>query len=423
MKTKFLVMFTVSVCLCTCKSLSTGEVMKDPVISLGSVELTGIAFTGADGLCKIKVENPNSAAIQFLYIEWELFIADAVLTTGTVESGTKIKAKNIVIVDVPFHVDYADLYNTITSVKDTSKSGAKETGFKIVLTAAFDLPVLGEKKLPFEVQGKLPLLQAPKFSGMELSIGTIDFTGVTLKCRFDVENPNAFELPFPNIDWDYSVNNNSFIKSSVERSAPLAAHSVSPVVIQVDVNYAALYGTFQTLAATDEADGVLALASGLTAIPAFTGETLSHNLADTLPLLKPPSIRFTGIMVRNINLFEGLREGNSKVDFTFGFEVENKNDFVINLDSLAYTLTVNGSEWTAGTAPNRTAVKANQKVEIPVNATINTLTLVREIGAQVASRKPQENPYVCEGSVTITGILPGLEPLVLPFNLTGVTRF
>jgi LEA14-like dessication related protein len=416
-------MFIVTLCLGACKSLSMEDAMKDPVISLNSVELTGIAFTGADGLCKINVENPYPVAIPFPYIEWEVFIADAKVTTGAIEGGANIKAKNAAIVDVPFHVDYADLYNTIASVKDASKNGAKETGFKIVLTAAFDIPVLGEKKLPFEVEGMMPLLQAPRFSGMALSIGAIDFTGVTLKCSFDVENPNAFEIPFPNMEWDYSVNNNSFVKSGVERAAPLAAHSVSPVAIQVDVNYADLYDAFQTLLATGEADGVLTLTSGLAAIPAFAGEALSHDLAGKIPLLKPPSIRFTGLTVRNVNIFEGLLAGNSKIDFTIGFEVENKNNFSITLESLAYTLAVNGSQWMDGAAPNKTEIEANQKAVIPINATITTLPLVREIGALVASRRTNV-PYVCEGGFTIRGDFPNLSQSVeTPFTITGVTRF
>ncbi|MDR0556572.1 MAG: LEA type 2 family protein [Treponema sp.] len=422
-KTQFLTAFILSLWLCTCESLSTADIAKDPVISLNSVELTERAFTGVDGLCKITVENPYSAAIPFPHIEWELFIADAKLTTGAIESDASIKSKSAVIADVPFHVDYADLYAAIASVKDASKNGAKETGFKIVLTAAFNLPVLGEKKLPLEVEGTMPLLQAPRFSGMALSIGKIDFTGITLNCNVDVENPNAFEIPFPNIDWDYSVNNNSFVKGGVERAAPVAALSVSPVAIQVDVKYADLYDLFQSLLAAGEAEGVLTLVSDLAAIPAFAGETLTLNLAGKLPLPKPPSIRFTGITVRNVNIFEGLLAGNSKIDFTIGFEIENKNSFAINLDSLSYTLAVNGSEWMSGNAPNKTAINANQKAVIPINATINTLTLIREIGALVASRKANV-PYVCEGGVTITAAaFPCLDPLVLPFSLTGVTRF
>lgn len=418
-------LFIVSLSLCACESLSTRDRMKDPVISLNSVEFTEIAFTGADGLCRITVENPYPVTIPFPRIDWELFIADSALTTGAIDGGTaNIKAKNAAIVDVPFHVDYADLYNTIASVRDVSASGAKETDFKIMLTAEFDLPVLGEKKLPFEVEGKLPLLQAPRFSGMALSIEAIDFTGVTLKCSFDMENPNAFEIPFPKIDWNYSVDNNSFIKSGVEDAAPLAAHSISPVAIYVEVKYADLYRSFQTPLAAGEADGVLTLTSGLAAIPAFADETQSHNLAGKIPLLKPPSIRFTGITVRNVNIFEGILAGNSKIDFTIGFEVENKNSFAITLDSLAYTLTVNGSQWMADAAPNKMTIKIkpNQTVVMPINATINTLALAREIGALVASRKANV-PYVCEGGVTLTGDISGLESLVLPFNATGVTRF
>ncbi|MDR2193986.1 MAG: LEA type 2 family protein [Treponema sp.] len=421
-KTKVFIALAISASLCTCESLSVGSLMKEPVLSLNSMELTGVTFTGVDGMCTINVENPNHIDIPFPHIEWDLSIASVRLITGAIDTGMSIKARRSTIIEVPFHVDYADLYNTIASVKDASKNGAQETGFKLGVTAAFTLPVLGEKKLPFEAEGTIPLLRMVKFSDMALSIAAIDFTGVTLTCSLTVENPNAFELPVPDMEWDYAINANSFIRGRVENAAPLAAHSDSAVVLVINIQYTELYKSFHTLLAAGEADGALALTFGLTAIPAFAGDVLSLDLANTIPLLKPPSIRFTGITVKNVNIFEGLLAGNSKIDLAIGFEVENKNAFAMTLDSLAYTLTVNGSEWIDGAAPDKTVIGANRKVTIPLNVTITTLSLAREIGALVASRTTNV-PYVCEGGVTIASDFPGMKPVIVPFNSTGVTRF
>jgi LEA14-like dessication related protein len=406
-----------------CESLPLAERMKDPVLSLNSMELTGINFTGVDMLCKVNVENPNPVEIPFPHIEWDVFVASNELVNGTIETGEKLKARKSTIVNVPFHVDYADLYNTSVSVKDASKSGAKETDFKVALAAKFNLPFLGEKSLSFEIDGKIPLLQMLKFSGASISIDKIDFSGISLNCLMNVENPNFFEIPFPEMDWDYSVNKNSFIKSSVAAGAgSVGANSVVPVNIKLDVDYTELYKTFQSLFTVGEADGVLALTSGLSEVPAFAGEEQSLEVTNKIPLLKPPVIRFTGITVRNVNIFEGLLAGNSKIDLTIGFEVENKNTFAVNFDSFAYKLTVNGSQWADGAVPGETVVKPNSKTTIPVTLSINTLSLVKEIGALVASRKTNV-PYTCEGGVSISADFTGLKPVVLPFNLSGVTKF
>ena len=50
--------FSAALVFSNCQSLNA--IFKEPVVSLRSVELTGISFTGAELLCKVNVENPNN---------------------------------------------------------------------------------------------------------------------------------------------------------------------------------------------------------------------------------------------------------------------------------------------------------------------------------------------------------------------------
>lgn len=411
---------TASATMTTCGSFPVSSIVKDPIISLDSTKLTGIDFNGIDMLCKVNIENPNPLEIPFPKIDWKLFIADGALVNGSIATGSSLKPKKQIAVDVPFHVGFVDLYNTVTSLKDASKSGAKETDYKVALAMKFNLPVLGEKTLPFEIKGKMPLLQMLKFSDISISIDKIDFSGISLNCGLNVENPNVFPIPFPKMDYDYSINKSSFIKSSVANTEPLKAEAVSPVNVKLNIAYADIYKTFQSLLNAGEAAGAMSLTSA-SEIPAFAEEKETLSATNKIPLLKPPSISFKGITVKNVNVFEGLLSGNSKIDFDIGFEIENKNTFSINLDSLAYNLKVNGSQWTQGSAPKKT-IGANQKLSVPLNLSVNSLSLVKEIAAMVASRK-SNIPYACEGGMIVSGDFAGLKPVNMPFNLSGTTKF
>jgi LEA14-like dessication related protein len=381
-------------------------------------ELTGINFTGIDLLCKLKVNNPNSITIPFPEIDWDLFVNANHFVNGVIKNDKKLEAKKTSVVDVPVHINYQELYKVIMSVKDASKAGTRETGYKLALTTKFNLPILGELSFPFEVSGAIPLLQMPKLTGAAISIDKIDFTGIDLVAALNLENPNVFEIPFPTMNFDYSVNKNSLLKSSVETGGPLAANGVSPVKMRLSLKYADLYKNVQSLTSVGEAAGLLALAGALSAVPALADEKLSLDIANKLPLLKMPAISFKGINVSNINVSE-LLTGTSKIDFTMSFEVENKNSFSMNLDGLDYKLAVNGTQWVQGLAPNKAVVGPNQKVTIPLNLSVNALSLVKDIAAMVVSRK-SNIPYTCEGGFTASGDYAGLKPISVPFNLSGI---
>ncbi len=400
--------------LCTCGSLSVSDIIRAPELSLGSLNLTGLSFTGVDGVCKINVENPNAINIPLPKIDWQLFIESGELVNGAIESSDTIGARKTSVIDVPFHVDYAELYAAVVAVKDAAKSGASKTNFKIAVKASFNLPVLGEIALPFEADGALPLLRAPKFSGAKINIEKLDFSGISLNCHVDVENPNPFPFPFPSMDWDYAVNKQSFLKGLQLADNVIPANSTKPVDINLNITFADLFKTFAVLLTAKEAAGAMAVKSNLNSVPAFQEETAAFEVGSMIPLVRPPSISFSGITMQNVSL--------ASITFRIGFEVENKNSFAMNVDSLSYNLTVNGSKWAEGAAPRRMTVGPDQKVTIPIDLSVNALSLVQEIAALVAGRA-RNIPYTCSGGISVSSDYPGLSPVNLPLNFSGTTRF
>jgi len=399
------VIIILSLAFTTCETLNA--VFKDPLLSLRSVELVNINFNGVELLCKVNVENPNAIEIPFPEVGWEFFVNTNSFVSGVIKNNERIRARRSTVVDVPVSLDFLGVFNTFASLK-----GSKQAEYKVALAAKFALPVLGDRVWNFEHDGVFPVLQMPKLSTPpSMKIDRIDFTKAQLLFTVNVENPNEFDLPSPKMAYDYLVNNNSVIKSTLVSSAPLAAAAVTPVVIALEVNYADLYRGFQALRNLGEAPSLLSLQSDF-ALPAFPGETLLTQIAGSLPLPKVPTISFGGISVRNLSL--------TNIDFNVIWEIENNNSFAMSVKELAYNLTVNNSRWASGTVPASTQIAANRKTQIPLTFSINSLSMVRDITEIIT--KGTDIAYSCVGNISLGAALPGLDDFNSPLNFTGTTK-
>ena len=388
----------------TCETLSS--VFREPLLSLHSVELVNVNFTGVELLCKVNVENPNAIEIPFPEIDWEFFVNTNSFVNGIIKNDQRIRARKTTVVNIPVSLDYLGVFNTFASLK-----GSKQAEFKVALAAKFALPILGDRVWHFEHEGVFPVLQMPKLSMPSMKIDRIDFTRAQLLFTVNVENPNEFDLPSPKMAYDYLVNNNSVIKSTLESNAALAAAAVTPIIIRLEVQYADLYRSFQALRNLGEAPSKLSLVSDFS-LPAFAGNTSLTEITGSLPLLKVPSISFGGINARNLSL--------TNIDFNVIWEIENTNSFAMSVKDLAYTLTVNNSRWASGTAPASTQIAANRKTQIPLTFSINSLSMVRDI-TEIITRGT-DVAYSCAGNISLGAALPGLDDFNSPLDFTGVTK-
>jgi LEA14-like dessication related protein len=406
------VLAAATVLLSACASLSS--LVKEPAVSLESVTITGVDFKGVDLLCTIQVQNPNSISIPFPEIDWKLFVSsDTSFVSGVIPSNKTLGAKESTTIPLPVHVDYKGLYDTVTSIAAGVKNGTKETNYKIDLMIKFSLPVLGEIAIPKEFSGAVPLVQMPKFSKAAVSISKLDFEGFEMLCTFDVENPNIFDIPFPKLNSDYSISSASLIKTDIETPPILAANASSPITIRGGLKFADVFSAVPSLGNVTETAGAMAIAVGALAIPAFAdSETPPIEAAHTIVIPKLPAIQFKDFEVLNVSL--------TKVDCKFSFEVENKNSFASTLDSFTYTFTVGDSRWLTGKAP-RIIVGPRQKATIPLNLSIDAVSLVRDIAGMALNHTTK--PFAFEGNTKITSNYPGLGAVNLPISLTGSKKF
>jgi LEA14-like dessication related protein len=396
--------------LTTCQSLSS--IFQEPKVSLQSVNIAKLSFTGADFLCKVKVDNPNSITIPFPEIGWEFFVNTNSFVNGILKNNKSLKARNSTVIDVPVSFSYLEVFDTFKSLK-----GSKQADYRVALAVKIPLPIMGDKVFNFEHKGIFPVLQMPKLTMPAMKFDKLDFTKADLLFTLNVENPNSFNLPSPKLAYDYLVNKNSFVKSTIASTAPLAAGAVTAIPIKISVNYVELFQKFASLRSMGEAPSQLSLKSDFS-IPAFANDSFLSEATGSLPILKVPSISFKGVSLKNPNLTNIANL--TKLDFDLTWEVENNNSFAMSVKDLAYNFAVNKTQWASGKASGTPQIPAGRKTEIPLTFSINSLSMVKDITEIIT--KGTDVADACGGNINLGAALPALDDFGQPFNFTGTTK-
>jgi LEA14-like dessication related protein len=380
---------------------------RGPLVSLRSVDITGVSLQGVDLLCTLELENPNSVDLPFPEIGWDLFINTGSFLSGTVENREPLKARGLTAVNIPVSLGYGDLLNALRSFREQA-----DADYSISLEVRFLLPVLGERVWNFDYQGKIPLVRMIAFRNPSLKIENLDFSGADVVCSLDIENPNPFPLPFPAIDYSYAVRNSGFITGRAEFPGSLAAGKRTPAEIRLRAVFSDLYRSFSSLENAGEAAGLFSLTS-LVSLPGYETEKISLEVPGSLPLLRAPVLSFRGISIKNISL--------SRIDLESGWDLDNPNSFSFDVDNLEYSLLVNGTVWAQGTLAERISAAPGRKAAIPLAVSISSPALVKELTDIIT--RGADAAYELKGTAAYSSAALGaFSGSSLPFSLSGRTK-
>jgi LEA14-like dessication related protein len=255
------------------------------------------------------------------------------------------------------------------------------------------------------------VIREPVFSIKSVDLAAISFTGVDMIGKVAVDNPNAFDIPFPELDWELFINDNSFVRGTIKNDELIKSQELTVVDVPISLSYDGLYDSFQSIKNTQTAAYVLAMGAKFT-IPILGEKTYHFEVSGELPLVKIPAIGFKGISLKSLSL--------QKAELELVWEVENQNPFAITIDTFTFDFTVNNSSWARGIVQNAPTIRKNTKVLIPLTLTLNSLNIIREV-TDIAGRS-SGLAYACGGTMGFSGDLPGLRGISLPFNFNGNSK-
>jgi len=255
------------------------------------------------------------------------------------------------------------------------------------------------------------VFQDPILTLHSVELTKINFTGVDILCRVNVENRSPIDIPFPDIDWELFINANSFISGNINAGSSIRARQSTIVNVPVKLDFLEIFNTFVSLKGNKRANYKVALGAKFN-LPIIRDRVWRFEHEGDFPLLKLPSISFNGIHLKNISL--------TRVDFQLVWEIENNNDFAMNLNDLSFNLTVNNAQWASGKVPGAPQISPEKKTLVPLDFSISTLSMVAEISDIIA--RGTDITYACGGNLNLGAALPGLDDYNAPFNFSGTTK-
>ena len=289
------------------------------------------------------------------------------------------------------------------------KRTIKKNIYTMLLAAALILPliILGTcSSVP-------AVVTEPSVSFENVSITGINFNSVALNARLRIQNGNSFAIPFPEINWNLFVSDTSFLTGVIRNNTRINARGSTMVDLPITVPYEGLYRTIAVLLDSDQAPYRIDLGIRFS-IPVLENRTFNISHSGSIPLLRMPSLSFSGVRFNTISL--------SRVDFILTWQMDNRNSFAVNLDKLDYTFAVNNVPWSTGAAEHIT-LPARRVTDIPVTVNINSLSMIQEIAALAALGRSVN--YTCTGGMSLSPRLDGFENIAainLPFSYSGTTN-
>ena len=254
----------------------------------------------------------------------------------------------------------------------------------------------------------LASIKKPTLSISDVQVSEMSLQDLELTFDVDVDNPNAVAINLASYNFDFLINQNSFVKGNQPLSTEISPSGKSTIQIPVRFTFKELYQTFDSMRDKDETGynleamiGVKLPVLGLTEIPV--------NKSGTFPVVKTPSISASKLTVKNLSF--------TKADLELQIDVSNPNAFGVILNTLDYKVDINGLESISGITSESVEIaeKGISTVKIPVS--FNLIDLGRTAYQLLSSDK--ELDYSISGTANIDATLPFFNASSYDFNKSG----
>jgi len=221
------------------------------------------------------------------------------------------------------------------------------------------------------------ILQEPKVSLHSVEFAGINFNGLQLLCKIDVQNPNGFEIPFPETDWALFLNANPFINGTVRNNNRIGARRSTIIEIPVNLDYIGIFNSFMSLRGNSQVGFRTAFALKFN-LPVL-GERifrLEHN--GSLPLPQVPRITAPSMRIDRVDI--------SGAEIVVSLNINNPNVFSLPAPIITYNYMVNRNSFINGRVDD-TPLGASSNTPINFRMFVNYADLFRSFASLITARE------------------------------------
>jgi len=211
-------------------------------------------------------------------------------------------------------------------------------------------------------------IQKPNLSVTDMRVTDFNFDEIEITYDVTVENPNAMSVQLSSYNYDFKLNEKTFLEGQQNEFMEIEASGKSTLKVPVTLNFKKVYDGIRTLANSDQA--AYEFVSELTFDLPVIGDTkIPVSKKGSIPMISRPGIQVTNLEIKNLSF--------SSADLALHLEFDNPNAFGIKINEFDYGLTINGDQWAQGKSLANTMIseKGSSRLTIPISLNISEIGL------------------------------------------------
>jgi LEA14-like dessication related protein len=254
-------------------------------------------------------------------------------------------------------------------------------------------------------------VQKPRVSFRSAELVDLTFSDADMLFVLDIENPNSFGVHMAGFDYDFKIDNATFVGGEKEDKLDINAGGTSTVELPVRLNYADLFSSFSSLLDRDESSYDITVGFSFD-LPVLGRIRIPVSRKGTIPVLRVPKIRYGGLKLTGLSFTEARLE--------LQLYMHNPNALSLNLSTLRYDLEINGNPWVQGALQRTVMVGEHDEGVILLPFTLNLVDM--GLGVYSILRNESSVDYRVYGDYGFTTSLPLVGEVASDFDFSGSTR-
>jgi len=251
-------------------------------------------------------------------------------------------------------------------------------------------------------------IQKPKVEVQKVRFTGMSFQAINLAFDVKIQNPNPIGAKLAGFDYDFFINDASFLEGQQNTQLDIEALGQSTVEIPLTINFKDLYSTFQSLKNQDSSD--YKIACGLSFdLPVLGPTRIPVSKSGKLPMLKLPNVKIGSLKLNKITF--------TNADLELNLKVNNPNTFNFLLNGLNYDFTINGKTWAKGITQQQMRIQQKGESTISIPISLNFTQMGRTV-YQIITGSNKLN-YQLKGNLDLNTSLPLLQQVNLPIDRAG----
>jgi LEA14-like dessication related protein len=205
--------------------------IRKPTLSVTNVRVTDFSFKQIELNYSVKVNNPNPVALHMLSYDYNFKINGNSFVRGNHKKRLEIASSGSSTFQIPMAINFQDLYNLFNSLRSKGQAG-----YQLRADLHFNLPVLGDVKIPLKKSGMLPMIKLPKVQLSNIKLKNINLSKANLVLNLKVHNPNAFGLLMNALSYGLDVNGKNLVNGSQEKQLTINKNTNQTISVPVSLN-------------------------------------------------------------------------------------------------------------------------------------------------------------------------------------------